>query len=224
MLLYGSYNVKEKQESEKVISSVNNCKYLGVLRSNFSYKEHARNTALKAAWLASMKLKVFNTQESTFLRQFFASYLHPTLEYAAPVWSPSSMASRGMLEKVQHRFTKRMKGYENISCDERFTSFNINSLARRRRYHNMLLVFKASHGFAFSKPKSFGFELSRAPPIRRGGNRFNHEKLLNSVIAASFRCRTPKKYDTLPDICINSSTLSGFKTSFAKYFKPDFTD
>ena len=50
------------------------------------------------------------------------------------------------------------------------------------------------------------------------------KKTLNNVIAASFRCRATKEWDTLLGICINSSTLSGFKTSFAKIFKPVFID
>ena len=59
-----------------------------------------QNTALKAAKLAGMVLKVFNMHEPAFLRQLFVSYIRPMLECAAPVWSPSSVASRDMLERV----------------------------------------------------------------------------------------------------------------------------
>ena len=110
-----------------------------------------------------MVLKVFCTSESAFLRQLFVSYIRPTLEYAALVWSPSSVVSRDMLERVQRRFTKRMRGYENLLYGDRLTSLNLDSLVRRRLYHDMLLVFKASHGFASSKPESFSLKLSRAP-------------------------------------------------------------
>ena len=123
----------------------------------------------------------------------------------------------------QRRFTKQMKGYENLSYGKLLTSLNLDSLARKRMYHDILLVFKASNGFASSKSESFGLELSRAP-TRRGGNRFNKEKPLNNAMFASFRCRAPKEWNTLPDICINSSNLSTFKTSFDKFFKPDFID
>ena len=64
VLHYGSNNVKGKYVlSGKVISSIDSCKDLGVLRSsNLIYEEYAQNTALKAARLAGMVLKVFSTR------------------------------------------------------------------------------------------------------------------------------------------------------------------
>ena len=67
VLHYGSNNVKKYVQSGKVISSADSCKDVGVLKSsNFSYEEHARNTALKAARLAGMVLKVFSTCKPAF--------------------------------------------------------------------------------------------------------------------------------------------------------------
>ena len=66
------------------LTAAETCNDPGLLRShNFSYEEHARNVAFKSARLSAVVLKVFSTREPNFLRQLFAPYIRPTLEYAS---------------------------------------------------------------------------------------------------------------------------------------------
>ena len=97
--------------SGQLLVSEDSCMDLGVLQSKtFCYNKHAQKVALKATKLTGMMMKIFSSRKPAFLRKFFVSYNRPTLEYAAPVWSPSSIAMCDTLERVQRRFTKRTKG------------------------------------------------------------------------------------------------------------------
>ena len=90
---YGATNICENYViNGQLLASVDSCMDLGVLRSKtFCYDVHAQKAALKANKLTGIMMNIFSSREPAFLRQLFVSYIRPTLEYAAPVWSPSSV-------------------------------------------------------------------------------------------------------------------------------------
>ena len=73
--------------------------------------------ALKCNRLVGVVMKAFSTRSTDFLVNIFTTYVGPILEYASAVWSPSSVAMRGMLENDQHRFTRRLYGIKESNHD-----------------------------------------------------------------------------------------------------------
>ena len=113
----------------RVIASGNGCMDLGVYRSETaSYEPHARSVVLKASRLAGMVLKIFSTREPDFLKRLFEAYVRPTLEYAVAVWSPAGVAARDLIERVQSRYTKRIRGYTDMSYSKRLEMLQLESL------------------------------------------------------------------------------------------------
>ena len=147
----------------KVIASGNGCMDFGVYRSDTaSYEPHARSVALKASRLAGMVLKIFSTRVPNFLKRLFVAYVRPTLEYAVAVWSPASVATRDLIERVQRRYTKRIRGYPDMSYSKRLEMLQLESLKSQKLYHDMLLTFKCLHGYTSASPDAFGLELHSA--------------------------------------------------------------
>jgi hypothetical protein len=220
VLHYGNGNVHEVYTiNGETIACVESCKDLGVLRcDSFCYDTHARNVAQKAAKLAGMVLKIFSTREPKFLRQLFVSYVRPTLEYATQVWSPSASAVSELIERVQRRYTKRIKGFENLPYVQRLEKLKLDSLAHRRFYHDVLLAYKCLYGYIASRPSSLGLQVSQAS-TRRGGLRFDHRKPKTSVIAAGFSYRVPIEWDKLPSNCVANNAISTFKSACKRFFK-----
>ena len=93
----------------EVIAETDSCIGLGMHRSNdFSYEQHARETAAKVAKLFGMVMKLFCTREPAFMARLYISKLRPILNYSTHVWSPSNICTQ--LERVQRKYTKRIKG------------------------------------------------------------------------------------------------------------------
>ena len=191
----------------------------GVLRSKtFCSDEHAQKVALKSIKLTGMMMKIFSSREPAFLQQLLVSYNRPTIECAAPVWSPSSVAMCDTLERVQLRFTKRIKGCFKLTYDERLSALSLGTLICRRLYHDALLAYKSLHGYAAVTPGSLGLELSQAP-IRRGGERYKHIKPDAGMIKSTYSCRLPVNWDKLPESALFSKSNADFKNKFRKHFK-----
>ena len=55
----------------------------------------------------------------TLLVRAFVVYVRPVLEYNSITWSPHLKQDIMMLEKVQRRFTKRLRRYRNLSYTDR---------------------------------------------------------------------------------------------------------
>jgi hypothetical protein len=162
-LHYGSNNPNRQYTvSQQAIRSVTSCIDLGVCRSNsFSYNDHIRSAALKAARLAGMTIKAFRSRQPSFLKKIFMAYIRPLLEYATPVWSPASTAMQQLLENVQRRYTKGIRGFSDIPYERHLQLLKLQSLKQRRLFHDVMLIFKCINGLLAVSPDSQGIELSR---------------------------------------------------------------
>ena len=114
------------------------------------------------------------------------------------------------LERVQRKFTKRIKGCYKLTYDKRLSALRLDTLACRRLYHDALLAYKSLHGYTAVTLGSMGFELSQ-PPTRRSGVRFKHIEPNAGMIKSIYSCRLPVKWDKLPESVIFSKSISDFK-------------
>ena len=55
----------------------------------------------------------------------FLVYVRPLLEFNSPIWSPHYKQDIELIERVQHRFTKRLPGYSNLTYKDRLALLNL---------------------------------------------------------------------------------------------------
>ena len=83
------------------------------------------------------------------------------MEYATPVWSPSTLTAIDKIETVQRRFTKRIPGLQSHSYHIRLTLLmGIESLEARRLKADLLYVYKILFKYADVDSESF-FQCNR---------------------------------------------------------------
>ena len=190
---------------------------LGVIRSlNSSYSDQCQAVATKAMRTANVIRRCFCTGAPKLLWPAFQSYVSPLLMYCSPVWTPNNQRDIAILERVQRRFTKSIRGMRDLSYTERLHSLGALTLQHRRLFADMTTAFKSLRGLMNCSSLSLGLALSTSN-TREGGVRLTQRKIVSKVHRSLFCCRSPTEWNNLPLEVINCQSLAQFKRRLLKF-------
>lgn len=120
---------------------------LGVVITNsLSFTQHICECTTKAHRRANSILRCFVSRDNGLLVRAFVTYVRPILEYNSIIWSPSLVRDIEQLEKVQRRFTKRLRGMKSLSYNRRLLQLGLPSLELRRLHLDLVFCYKIVFG------------------------------------------------------------------------------
>jgi len=96
----------------------------------------------------------------------YKTLVRPHVEYCVRAWSPYYKKDKELLEKVQRRFTKMIKGMKGKSYEERLQKMNQWSLEERRNRQYLTEVLKICKGFSRTRPEELFHFDDRGKGIR----------------------------------------------------------
>ena len=211
VLYFGHQNSKCPYSIRGVnIVSADITRDLGVIiDSSLSFKQHIEDVARKARRLNGFIFRTFRSRDANVLLPVFKAVVRPCLEFATPVWNPHSAYGTQLLENVQKRFTRCIRGMGHVSYDERLSQLKLSPLTTRRVYFDLILVYKLLNGFA----------VANCPLVRRNhqqGTRGHSHTLSKPAVFKNtrkffFTSRVVNAWNSLPEEVVSSRTVQTFK-------------
>jgi ribonucleases P/MRP protein subunit RPP40 len=175
---------------------------------------HIQSIVGKSLLKANLIFKVFHCKDVEFLVKMYIIYIRPILEYASPVWSPYLLQDIDHLESVQRSFTRRIPGFSSLNYVERLIACNLEPLEIRRIRIDLIMLYKILHCLVVCPFFDF-FSLSQG--ITRGHRYKLQKNFSKSTVRQHFFCnRVIDVWNDLPEIVVNSPTLSSFKFELLK--------
>ena len=124
-------------------------KDLGIwISADMKCSQQCRYAANKANKVLGMIKRTIIYKDLKIMLNLYKTLVRPHVEYCVSAWSPYYKKDKELLEKVQRRFTKMIKGMKGKSYEERLQRMNLWSLEERRNRQDLIEVFKISKGLS----------------------------------------------------------------------------
>jgi len=88
----------------------------------------------------------FVSRDNGLLVRAFVTFVRQILEYNSIIWSPSLVRDIEQLDKVQRRFTKRLRGMKSLSYNRRLIQLGLPSLELQRLHLDLVFCYKIVFG------------------------------------------------------------------------------
>ena len=202
------------------VNFVEHHKHLGITFSNNGkWHEHINNILSSSAKILAMMRKLKFTMHRKALNQICLSFLRPLMEYASSVWDSCAAYEKDSLEKLQNEAARIVTGLtRSVSLENLYSEIGWLSLADRRSYQKLVLVYKSKNGML---PE---FLNDLFPPnvasVSRYDFRNNDDYVIQrrrtELFAKSFIPSSTELWNQLPKHIRDENTLLSFKKSLMR--------
>ena len=191
-------------------------KDLGVwITNDLKPSTHCVKAAKKASQALRLLKVAFEEIDEEGFNIMYRTFVRPHLEYAVQAWCPYLKKDIMILEKVQRRATKMVRGFKRLSYEERLRRLNLLSLEERRVRGDLIQVFKILKGI--DKTSTQLLEPSRTKHLRGHSCKIYKPQARIQIRKFFFTHRIIDTWNSLPQNVVTSPTVNAFKTALDKW-------
>ncbi|PKU41408.1 hypothetical protein llap_8291 [Limosa lapponica baueri] len=107
--------------------------------NKFTTSQHCALVPKKANGLLACINKSLDSRSREVILPLYSALARPHLEYCVQFWAPQFKKDRELLERVQWRATKIIKGMEHLSYEERLRHLDLFGLEKTKGHSSVLI-------------------------------------------------------------------------------------